>query len=154
MAQQNPKKLQVDWKTDTSIHAVPLNEFTVLLKPDGIPPIDSPKFWEKEKAKANYFEHDPVVANDIKGKLKAYPLSVLMFHEIVNDELNGVPFAATYCPLCNAALVFERRLTFNGEDYLLDFGRVKFMKTDLFSFCLPHRAPEIILYPLSMQIGL
>ncbi|MFW5762587.1 MAG: DUF3179 domain-containing protein [Cyclobacteriaceae bacterium] len=122
MAQQNLKNLQVDWKTDTSIHSVPLSEFTVLLKPDGIPPIDSPKFWDRKEATSNYFEHEPVISIEIESKAKAYPLSVLMFHEIVNDELNGVPFAATYCPLCNAALVFDRRLEFKRKDYLLDFG--------------------------------
>jgi hypothetical protein len=121
-AQNNPKSLDVDWKTDKSKHSVPLDEFTILLQPDGIPPIDSPKFWDKEKATTNYFEHEPVIAVEIEGKAKAYPLSVLMFHEIVNDEINGVPFSATYCPLCNAALVFDRRLKFNGKEYLLDFG--------------------------------
>ncbi len=121
-AQNNPKNLEVDWKTDKSKHSVPLDEFTILLQPDGIPPIDTPKFWDKEKATANYFEHEPVIAVVIEGEAKAYPLSVLMFHEIVNDELSGVPFSATYCPLCNAALVFDRRLEFVGKNYLLDFG--------------------------------
>lgn len=121
-AQNNPKKLEVNWNTDTSLHNVPLDEFTVLLKPDGIPPIDSPKFWEREEAAANYFEHEPVIVVEIDSEAKAYPLSVLMFHEIVNDELNGVPYAATYCPLCNAALVFDRRLAYKGDNFLLDFG--------------------------------
>lgn len=121
-AQNNPKNLDVDWKTDKSKHNVPLNEFTILLQPDGIPPIDSPNFLGKEKATDIYFEHEPVIAVEINDKAKAYPLSVLMFHEIVNDELKEVPFSATYCPLCNAAMVFDRRLKFEGKDYLLDFG--------------------------------
>jgi hypothetical protein len=33
-----------------------------------------------------------------------------MFHEIANDTRGGVPVAVTYCPLCNAAIVFERML--------------------------------------------
>ncbi|MBW6536716.1 MAG: DUF3179 domain-containing protein [Mariniphaga sp.] len=121
-AQNNPRNVELNWKTDTTKHTVPLNEFTALMKPDGIPPIDSPKFWDKEKATVNYFEHEPVIAVEIGGKAKAYPLSVLMFHEIANDEINGVPLTATYCPLCNAALVFDRRLEFEGKEYLLDFG--------------------------------
>jgi hypothetical protein len=121
-AQNNPRNVELNWKTDTTKHSAPLNEFTALMKSDGIPPIDSPKFWDKEKATANYFEHEPVIAVEIGGKAKAYPLSVLMFHEIVNDEINGVPISATYCPLCNAALVFDRRLEFEGKKYLLDFG--------------------------------
>lgn len=121
-AQNNPRNIELNWKTDTTKHSVPLNEFTALMKPDGIPPIDSPKFWGKEKAMENYFEHEPVIAIEINGKAKAYPLSVLMYHEIVNDEINGIPFSATYCPLCNAALVFDHRLKFDGKEYLLDFG--------------------------------
>ncbi len=121
-AQNNPRNIELNWKTDTTKHLVPLNEFTALMKPDGIPPIDSPKFWKKEKALEAYFEHEPVIAIEINGKAKAYPLSVLMYHEIVNDELGGVPITATYCPLCNAAIVFDRRLEFKGTDYLLDFG--------------------------------
>jgi hypothetical protein len=121
-SQNNPRNMVLNWSTDTSLHIVPLNEFTVLMKPDGIPPIDSPKFWEKTKAIKFYFEHEPVIAVERNGLAKAYPLSVLMYHEIVNDNLGEMPILATYCPLCNAGIVFDRRLTFDGKSYLLDFG--------------------------------
>ncbi len=49
-AQNNLRNVELNWKTDTTKHAVPLNEFTALMQPDGIPPIDPPKFWDKEKA--------------------------------------------------------------------------------------------------------
>ena len=45
-----------------------------------------------------------------------------MYHEIVNDQIGDVPIIATYCPLCNAAIVFGRRLKYNGENYTLKFG--------------------------------
>ena len=48
----------------------------------------------------------------------AWPLRYLIWHEIANDEIGGVPVAATYCPLCNAAIVFDRR--HDGD--VLDFG--------------------------------
>lgn len=121
-SQNNPYNLEFKWRTDTSIYSVPLNEFTVLLKPDGIPPIDSPKFRERTKAMEFYFEHEPVIAIEKNGSAKAYPLSVLMYHEIVNDNLGELPILVTYCPLCNAGIVFDRRLTFEGKTYLLDFG--------------------------------
>ncbi|MBW6478341.1 MAG: DUF3179 domain-containing protein [Bacteroidales bacterium] len=121
-SQNNPYNLELRWRTDTSIHSVPLNEFTVLLKPDEIPPIDSPKFLERTKAVKFYFEHEPVIAIEKNGSAKAYPLSVLMYHEIVNDNLGELPILVTYCPLCNAGIVFDRRLTFEGKTYLLDFG--------------------------------
>ncbi len=122
MAQKNPNNIQVRWNTDTSNRLVPLEEFTTLLQPDGIPPIDDPVFWNREKASEIYFSHEPVIALEIKDQAKAYPLSILTFHEIVNDELAGTPVTVSYCPLCNAAIVFDRNLTFNGKQYLLDFG--------------------------------
>ncbi|MBW6490821.1 MAG: DUF3179 domain-containing protein [Lentimicrobium sp.] len=122
MAQKNPRNIEINWKTDTSKHLVSLDEFTALMKPDGIPPIDAPKFWDKETALNAYFLHEPVIAVEINGESKAYPLSVLMYHEIVNDKLGGVTIAATYCPLCNAAIVFDRRLNFESKSYELDFG--------------------------------
>ncbi len=121
-AQQNPRGLELNWQTDTSKHLVSLDEFTALMQRDGIPPIDQPKFWDKEKALKELFLHEPVIALNINGIAKAYPLSILMFHEIVNDEIDGQFLSATYCPLCNAALVFDRRLSYGDTTYLLDFG--------------------------------
>jgi hypothetical protein len=122
VAQLNPRDIEVDWKTDKSNRIVELEEFTALLVPDGIPPIDEPTFWDKERAMQAFFVHEPVIAVEINNEAKAYPLSILMFHEIVNDELGSVPISATYCPLCNAAIIFDRRLEHDGKEYLLDFG--------------------------------
>ena len=61
---------------------------------------------------------DPVISLDINGEARAYPLAILISHEIVNDEVGGVPVSVTYCPLCNTAIVFDRRV--NGR--ILDFG--------------------------------
>jgi hypothetical protein len=52
------------------------------------------------------------------GAAGAYPLQILVWHEIVNDEVAGMPVAVTFCPLCNTALVFDRRL----DGRVLDFG--------------------------------
>jgi Protein of unknown function (DUF3179) len=120
--QRNPGKLNLKWKTDTMIKAVPLNEFTALMYPDGIPPIDAPSFLTFGEAEDDYFEFEPVIAVEINGEAKAYPLSVLMYHEIVNDSLGGSGITVTYCPLCNSAVVFDRELNFKGEIFHLDFG--------------------------------
>ncbi len=122
MAQKNPKNLDIHWNTDTSRRIVPLEEFTALLRPDGIPPIDDPGFWNAERALVNYFAHEPVISVTINGEAKAFPLSVLTYHEIVNDSIGGTPVTITYCPLCNAAIVFDRRVMINGKQRLLDFG--------------------------------
>jgi len=86
--------------------------------PDGIPPIDDPKFVAPEEA-AFLAGNEPVLAVEVGGEAKAYPLQIMTWHEIVNDEIGGVPVTVTYCPLCNTGIAFERP-TFDGE--LLDFG--------------------------------
>ena len=63
------------------------------------------------KAKEHYFNNEPMSVVAVNGQAKAYPLSILMFHEIVNDSLNGEFFSVTYCPLCNSSLVFNRSCT-------------------------------------------
>jgi hypothetical protein len=122
VSQNNPRNIELKWETDTSKHLVPLEEFTALMLADDIPPIDKPQFWNREKASAFYFEHEPVIAVELAGEAKAYPLSILMYHEIANDQLANLPISITYCPLCNAAIVFDRRLKYKNVSYLLDFG--------------------------------
>ncbi len=49
-------------------------------------------------------ENEPVLALDIDGDVRAYPVQILTWHEIVNDTVGGVPVSVTYCPLCNSAV--------------------------------------------------
>lgn len=53
-----------------------------------------------------------------KGDARAYPLRILIWHEIVNDVVGSELLAVTFCPLCNAAIAFRRRV--GGR--VLDFG--------------------------------
>lgn len=97
---------------------------------DGIPAIDEPRFKDISNIK-NLGENEPVIVLTISGKTKVYPLSVLMWHEIVNDSLGGTPVTVTYCPLCNAAIVFDARL--NGQT--LTFGTTgKLRHSDLIMY--------------------
>ena len=85
--------------------------------PDGIPPIDAPRF--QPAGDVDWLTDDePVLAPAIGQPARAYPVRILIWHEIVNDTIDGRPVAVTYCPLCNSALAFDRRL---GER-LLTFG--------------------------------
>lgn len=118
----NMRNVTQHWKTDTVIRTVNLNEFRALLKRDAIPPIDKPKFWKGKEALRTYFKNEPVTVVEYNGVAKAFPHSLLLYHEIVNDTIGDLSFSVTYCPLCNSALVFNRRLHFNGQDYLLSFG--------------------------------
>jgi len=99
---------------------------------DGIPAIDNPVFIPVSKV-TNLKDTEPVIGVEINGVARAYPLQILIWHEIVNDVVVGVPIAVTFCPLCNTSLVFERRLTIPGKgEVTLDFGTTgKLRKSDL-----------------------
>jgi hypothetical protein len=115
----NPMSWKAEWpKTDFSKTAVDFDSIMSGGPPkDGIPAIDAPKF-----VALGAYTHDaptePVIAFEHGGAARAYPLKVLIWHEIVNDTVGGIPVAVTYCPLCNSAIVFERRT----KDRVLDFG--------------------------------
>ena len=66
----------------------------------------------------DYGDDMPVAVLRIGEVARGYPLHILTYHEIVNDEVAGVPVAATFCPLCNTALAFDRRV----DGAVLDFG--------------------------------
>jgi hypothetical protein len=97
------------WATDFSRHSVPLGEFSSGGPPrDGIPPIDEPRFAPASDARG--VDREPVIAVEVDGSARAYPIRILIWHEIVNDTISGTPIAATFCPLCNTSIVFDRRL--------------------------------------------
>ena len=85
--------------------------------PDGIPAIDAPRF--QAVAAVDWLrDREPVLALEIDGDARAYPIQVMTWHEIVNDTVGSAPVTVTYCPLCNSALAYDRRV---GER-VLDFG--------------------------------
>jgi hypothetical protein len=78
--------------------------------PDGIPPIDEPGFVTVAEANAYLTDDEPVVVLEIGGDARAYPVQVLIWHEIVNDTVGGMPVSVTYCPLCNSAVSYVREV--------------------------------------------
>lgn len=128
-AYANPDRWRAEgWSTDFEQATVDLSEVRDGgPRRDGIPPIDNPTFVSVAEAD-HLSPQDPVMSFTHNGETRAYPLRVMTFHEIVNDEVGGHPVAITYCPLCNAAIVFDREL--NGE--ILDFGTTgKLRNSDL-----------------------
>ncbi len=78
--------------------------------PDGIPPLDEPVFIDVADALEIFEPAEAVVALEIDGEAKAYPVQIMIWHEIVNDEVGGVPVSVTYCPLCNSAVTYRREI--------------------------------------------
>ena len=116
---QPPGNAIQQFSTNFEIHSVSYRDILSGGPPkDGIPAIDDPKYSTIKEADMWIADNEPVILLKIDNMARAYPLQILTWHEIVNDQLNGVPVVVSFCPLCNTAIVYSR--TMNGE--ILDFG--------------------------------
>ncbi|MFW6075684.1 MAG: DUF3179 domain-containing protein [Chloroflexota bacterium] len=101
-------------------HLIPLDDVEWGgVEKDGIPSIDSPRFagpdgWDE----MNYDPDRLVIGVEVGGRWRAYPLQILIWHEIVNETFNGRPLLVTYCPLCGSAIVYEREI----DGQVVEFG--------------------------------
>ena len=131
-ARAGPEEWRGEWpRTDFSRHFVAYREIISGGVPKGgIPAIDHPSFVPVGEAHG-LVPREPVIAVAIGGEARAYPLRILIWHEIVNDTVGGVPVAVTWCPLCNVSVVFDRRVA--GRT--LSFGTTgKLRKSDLIMY--------------------
>jgi hypothetical protein len=85
---------------------------------DGIPSIDNPKFVSVQEADEWIQDNELVLAIVYKGIKRVYPLQILVWHEIVNDNIVEDPILITYCPLCGSGIAYERII--DGEE--VEFG--------------------------------
>ncbi len=101
-------------------HTVPLDKILSGGPPqDGIPSIDNPKFQSVQEADEILEDSEFVLGLNINGDIRAYPLQILVWHEIVNDVVGEEPVAVTYCPLCFTNQVFNRTLS---DGNTVEFG--------------------------------
>lgn len=119
----NPSFAQVDrwiaegWRTDFTRIEVDLDEIRTIIPRDNIPAIDNPRFVPVAE-EAELVDREPVIGLVINGDARAYPLRIMMWHEIANDVVGDVSVVVTFCPLCNTALAFEAEI----DGRTLDFG--------------------------------
>ena len=111
------KLLATGLNTDTSLISI---DFNKILSggpgKDGIPAINNPKFVSIDKAREN--DNGLGIFVSVDGKERFYPYSILVWHEIVNDNIGENYFSVTFCPLCGTGIVYDRLV--NGE--VLEFG--------------------------------
>lgn len=106
--------------TDFCNHSVEYSEiFSGGPPPDAIPAIDAPIFETIEEADTWLGDNWPVMFFEANGVARAYPLAIMIWHEIVNDEVGGQQVSLTFCPLCNSTIAFNRVLE---DGRVLDFG--------------------------------
>jgi len=129
LAGADPSLWKGEWpNTDFGKHSIEYSDILSGGVPkDGIPAVDNPTFVAVGKVDS-LADTEPVIGLIVNGVAKAYPLNILIWHEIVNDSIGGVPVSVTFCPLCNTAVVFDRRL----DGRVLDFGTTgKLRNSDL-----------------------
>lgn len=85
---------------------------------DGIPAVDNPVHQSIEEARTILAPAEQVILVESGGQSIIYPIRILTWHEIANDNIGGTPLAVTFCPLCNTGVVFHRE----HEGRILDFG--------------------------------
>src|SRR3989338_6250061 len=89
-------------------HGAPLDSILGGAPPkDGIPSIDRPKFISISEAGKQLSDTEPGLALEIGNVNRFYPFQILVWHEIVNDTINGQRVLITYCPLCLSGIVFD-----------------------------------------------
>jgi len=99
------------WKTDLSKKTIDLRELRSGGPPkDGIPAIFEPRFVGVDEAEAWIADKEPVLMVRYAGEARAYPLQLLIFHELANDQIGDLPILVSYCPLCNSTITFDRRI--------------------------------------------
>lgn len=120
------------WDTNLSKKSIDLNELKSGGPPkDGIPAIKNPKFVSLEDASSWLNAEEPVIAFHLNDISKAYPLQILIWHEIVHDQFGNTPVLVSFCPLCYSAIVFDRRI--DGEVH--NFGVSGFLRhSDMIMF--------------------
>lgn len=113
---------------------------------DGIPSIDKPKFISASKADF-LKDDDRVLGVLLDGDARAYPIRILNWHEIVNDDFSGQGVAVTFCPLCGSGIVYsadiegKKRLfgvsglLYNSDVLLYDRESETFVVTDFGERC-------------------
>lgn len=85
---------------------------------DGIPSIDNPKFTSVQDANTWLKDDDFVLGFNYKNEVRAYPLRIMNWHEIVNDTVAGDAVLITYCPLCFSGIAFLREI----DGQAVEFG--------------------------------
>ena len=108
-----------NWSTDFCQSIVDFSEILVgNPTKDGIPSVTYPLMETVEEAGGWLAARSPVIAVEIDQEARAYPLAILIWHEIANDMIAGTPVAVTFCPLCNSAITFDRHV----DHDVLEFG--------------------------------
>ena len=89
--------LRAAWATEFSRATIAYSEIRTGGPPkDGIPAIDEPQFETVAAADAWLDDREPVQVVNINGDARAYPVQVMVWHELVNDTVGGEAVVITF----------------------------------------------------------
>lgn len=118
---RRPGSVDIENEYDLDDLRIPKDEIQTLLPRDAIPALTDPK-TERAGEIDWLVPQDRVVLVEVDGEVLGAPFRVLDWHEVINTTLGGEPIAVTYCPLCDSASVFSRKVDRDGEPDVLEFG--------------------------------
>jgi len=76
---------------------------------DGIASIDHARFVPA--LQAHFMQPtDTVLGLEFNGVVKAYPIAILNWHEVVNDSYGDASVVVTFCPLCGTGMAFRAEI--------------------------------------------
>ena len=85
--------------------------------PDGIPPIEEPEYISIAEADEFLAAQDAVFVAELDAEIYVFPQSIMVWHEIVNKEINGEKLSITYCPLTGSAIGYYGSLSAGSSDF-------------------------------------
>lgn len=116
---------------DVTRHIIRLTEIQAGGPPkNGIPALDHPAFVSASEADRNLEANDMILGIQLKGFAKAYPVRILNWHEVVNDDVGEQPVLISWCPLCGSGLVYDPRA--NGSRYTFGVSGLLYQQNLLF----------------------
>ena len=120
---ERPGSVDIALEYDISELAIPEQEIHTLLPRDAIPALVEPITESVDSASEWLDPSARVIVVQNGGETYAAPIAILNYHEIVNTTVGGEPVAITYCPLCDSATVFSRRVEdAGGNELVLEWG--------------------------------
>ena len=90
----------------------------------GIPALSDQniKFVSVKEANNWIEDNELVLVLTYQGVTRVYPLQIMVWHEIANDNIAGDPIIVTYCPLCGSGIAYKGEVKIDDEFVETEFG--------------------------------
>jgi hypothetical protein len=116
---------------DVTRHVIPVDQIQSGGPPkNGIPALDHPAFTSASEADRSLKAEDVILWVEFSGVAMAYPVRILNWHELVNDDVGEQPVMMSWCPLCGSGVVYDPRA--DGHRYAFGVSGLLYQQNLLF----------------------